>query len=859
MGYDYLSTRCLFKVAIEARVPERLKESVESGAGSDTLVRMEVIFALLVLALLGFPVLVIVLWVRVAGLEDKVARLTLAKAVQSQPSVTAAETPPPLPPQAVTAAVAPAVASPVATPVSATPRPLVSVAASSPSKVAPQDPWEGLREMGLLPPADLNGEYALGSWWAVRVGGALAVASVVFLGLWLNLYSNLPAWVRLGEILALGALALWGGHRLEQSRRDLGRVVFAVGLTVCQFAAWASYGLPDMRIFATPAQAAVLQFFVALIVGGVALARKDKLIGQISIIFATVAVALSVQAGSDALTIGVAAGSIAALGAVLLSRGGWASSAVLGLVGSLLGLLILYDGRPSSVELTAAIQLGAGLAFLSLWFADLLGRVESSFDEVQKNTFLCAAFFGPAVLSISVAVGGDNNRAIASLIVAVFATVVGFLELRRRRVAAEIILTSALVFAAAAGAWKVEQRLVWAVWIVAAALTQLIYTRTRSATLIWVAEGMAAAAVFAYLNQAPAQPWMRLLAPVSVAALAAWRFSWGQESATAWNLRRTVSLLALGLLVCYLQSQFPLVDQPWAWLVVLPIVALFREPKLLWAILPAFVWTHLVVLTSHLGSNPGGIIWPMWWALALVVLDATAVWFINILEHGFARFVQGALAFVSAVLLLKALAAGLNLPSPPVPDAGRAVALWLGGIALVTALAEGYRLLTNRPTVALVAQVAFLPAFVILATAWAWSEKSLALTPLWLAGLALALYGLARLSVGLEQMGSACRVLVGAGLGLLVFIYFDALPGAGVSLLWALAAALVFILGFVLKTRSYRMLGIVGLVIATGHVILFDIHDILGRIVACATVAVAFFGVAWLYGKVVKSNPVEGG
>ena len=713
--------------------------------------------------------------------------------------------------------------------------------------------------MGLLPPADLKGEYALGSWWAVRVGGALAVASVVFLAIWLNLRSALPAWVRLGEILALGGLGLWGGYRLEQSRRDLGRVVFAVGLTVFQFAAWASFGMEKMRVLETPAQAAVLQFFVALIVGGVALARKDKLIGQISIIFATVATGLSVQAGSDALTIGVEAGSIAALGAVLLSRGGWASSAVLGLVGSLLGLLILYDGRPSSVELTAAIQLGAGLAFLSLWFADLLGRVASSFDEAQKNTFLCAAFFGPAVLSISVAVGGDNNRATASLIVAVFAAVVGFVELRRRRVAAEIILTSALVFAAAAGAWKVEQRLVWAVWIVAAALTQLIYTRTRSAALIWVAEGMAAAAVFTYLNQAPVQPWMRLLAPVLVAALAAWRFSWGQENFAASTLRRTVSLLALGLLVCYVQSQFPLVDQPWAWLVVLPIAALFHEPKLLWAILPAFVWTHLVVLTSHLGSNPGGIIWPMWWALALVVLDAAAVWFINILEQGFARFVQGVLVFVSAVLLLKALAAGLNLPSPPVPDAGRAVALWLGGIALVAALAEGYRLLTNRPTVALVAQVAFLPAFVVLATAWSGGEKSLALTPLWLGGLALALYGLVRSSVGLEQAGSAARALVSAGLGLIVFIYFDALPGAGVSLLWALAAALIFILGFVLKTRSYRMLGIVGLVIATGHVILFDIHDILGRIVACAAVAIAFFGVAWLYGKVVKSNPVEGG
>ncbi len=809
---------------------------------------MEILAVLLVaLLFLGIPILVIVLWVRISSLEEKLARLTANTVVTAKP--TAAVTPPPLPVQVVAAP-----ASPVAIPLSAASSPLVS--ASSLSNVQPQDPWANLRDMGLLPPTDLKGEFALGSWWAVRVGGALAVAAVVFLGIWLNLRSTLPAWVRLGEILALGGLGLWGGYRLEQTRRDLGRVVFAVGLTVFQFAAWASYGMEKMRVLETPAQAAVLQFFVALVVGGVALARQDKLIGHISIVFATVATGLSVQAGSDDLTIGVEAGSIAALGAILLSRGGWGSSAVLGLMGSIVGLGLLYDGRPNSPALSLAVQVGAGLAFLSLWMADRFGRVESSFDETKKNAFLCAAFFIPAVLSIWVAVGGEDARAVVSLVIAGVAALVGFLEMGRRRVAAEILFASALVFVAAAGAWKIEQRLVWAVWVLAAALTQLIYHRTRSAYLIWVAEGMAAAAVFAYLNQSPNQPWLRLLAPVSVAALAAWRFTWGKESATALTLRRTVSLLALGLLVCSVQSQFPKVDQPWVWLVVLPMVALFRQPQLLWAILPAFAWTHLVVLTSYLGRNEEGILWPLGWALVLASLDAAAVWFINRLEQGFARFVQGALAFISGVLLLKAMGAGLNLASSPVPDEARAVALWLAGIALVTALAEGYRRLTSRPIVSLVAQVAFLPAFVVLAFTWTWGEKSLALTPLWLAGLALALYGLARWTVGLEQIGTACRALVSAGLGLLVFTYFDALPGAGVSLLWALAAALVFILGFALKTRSYRMLGIVGLVIATGHVILFDIHDILGRIVACAAVAIAFFGVAWLYGKVLKKTSV---
>lgn len=780
-------------------------------------------------------------------MEDKLNRLSAQ--LTAAPQKTAKDLPPPLPVAAASSnpAQSAVVAAPATTAAPVTSPVLVAPQVQAPS-VPSSDPLDALRDMGLLPPTDLKGEFALGSWWAVRVGGALAVAAVVFLGIWLNLRSTLPAWVRLGEILALGGLGLWGGYRLEQTRRDLGRVVFAVGLTVFQFAAWASYGMEKMRVLETPAQAGILQFCVALAVGVVALARKDKLIGQISIVFTTVAVVLSEQAGADDLIIGVQAGAIAALGAVLLARGGWASSAVLGLLGALLSLVLLHDGRPNSAELTWALQLGAGLTFLSLWLADRFGRVASNWDETAKNAFLCAAFFGPAVLAVWFSVGSDDGRSLASLVVAIVAVVVGFLEFTRRRVAAEILLCSALVFAAAAGAWKVEQRLVWAVWIVAAALTQLIYARTRNALLLWLAEGLAALAIIAYLNQSPVQPWLRLAAPAGLAALAAWRFGWGQESTTPWLLRRIFSLIGLAVLVCYVQSQFPAVDQPWAWLVVLPIAAVFREPKLLWALLPAFAWSHVVVLSYHFGRNPEGILWPMVWAFVLAVLDGLGVWLLR------ARQEAAAFAFVSAFLLMKAWAAWVGLPSSPVPADGFTATLWLGGIALLAALSELYRRLGTKPSAPLLVQLAFIPAFIVLGYPRSWIECTLALTPVWLLGLALALYALARHSSALQQVGMPCRTVVVFILGLIIFPRFSELPGAGTSLFWALAAALTFMLGFVLKTRSYRMLGIVGLVIATGHVILFDIHDILGRIVACAAVAIAFFGVAWLYGKVVKKG-----
>jgi hypothetical protein len=363
---------------------------------------------------------------------------------------------------------------------------------------------------------------------------------------------------------------------------------------------------------------------------------------------------------------------------------------------------------------------------------------------------------------------------------------------------------------------------------------------------------LAAIAVVAYLNQSPAQPWLRLVAPAAWAALAAWRFGWGSEHSSAFA-RQVISLFGLAVLTCFVQSQFPSVDQPWAWLVVLPMVALFREPKLLWAILPAFAWTHVVVLSSYFGKNPDGVIWPMVWALVLAAADAVAVWLLR------DRKEMAAVAFISSALLLKAWGVALGLPASPVPELARSAALWLGGVVSLAVLAEVYRRLKAHPAIPLFAQLAFLPSFMVLGFLWSWNEKSLALTPLWLVGLALALYALARHSAGLATIGTACRAFVCAGLGLVVFIHFSALPGAGVSLFWALAAALTFILGFLLQTRSFRMVGIVGLVIATGHVILFDVHDILGRIVACAAVAIAFFGVAWLYGKVVKKSAATDG
>jgi hypothetical protein len=193
--------------------------------------------AILFLALLGFliylPVRFFLLIGQVKALEKAVKDLT----ARTPNTITTAVTTPEVKPVAV----APA---PVVVEAAQLPPPLpVSRPAPAPAAVVPNGPdplAERLRDLGVLPPSDLRGEYALGAWWAVRVAGVLAVAAVVFLGLWLNLRSTIPPIVRVIEVAMVGAGLFWGGLRLSAKRPDLGQVVAAAGLAVWQFAAWAT-------------------------------------------------------------------------------------------------------------------------------------------------------------------------------------------------------------------------------------------------------------------------------------------------------------------------------------------------------------------------------------------------------------------------------------------------------------------------------------------------------------------------------------------------------------------------------------------------------------------------------------------
>ena len=822
----------------------------------------ELIGILFGLALLGFlvylPVRFFLLIGQVKALEKAVRDLAARRPGESPAAPVVAETKP--------AAVA---SVPPVAPAAELPPPL-PVSRSAPAAVVPSGPdplAERLRDLGVLPPSELKGEYALGAWWAVRVGGVLAVAAVVFLGIWLNLRSTIPPIVRVIEVALVGAGLFWGGLRLAAKRADLGQVVAASGLGVWQFAAWATYGLDKMRVCDSAASAAVVQFLVAVGVAFIALARRSKLFAQLAVVFAAVAVCFSIGTGAQPWPTAVGAALVALLGMLLMVRGPWGSAGVLGLVGAQVCLLLLYDAMPSKEADYLPLQLAALASFLVLWVGERLVKDDAVFlGRDARSAFQLSAFFAPALLALFLATGGEQARATTSLLIAAVAALAGLAERGRSRLVGEVLLLGAVTFVAAGLAWLADPHLVWLIWALAAAATLVVGTRTGAELVRWAAELLGGAAAFAFVDHPPAQPWMALAGIGAFALLLAFREDW--ERVSAWQqLRRVIGVVSLALVVLLVQKDLPKADTGWPWLVVLLVAAFRYRPALLWAALPGYLFTAVVVVFWRpIVGSAGSSAWWAGWAASLVLLNIGALWRLLGRPEDFAKVLRHLLALVTAVLAFAFAAAMARSLLPAArdawsPAAWQLVLTWAGGAAMVSAIGLLWRRLGAEPTELSLAAWGALAGFFIQGVVNAGSGLTalgLAHSPLVLLGLAGLLHVLAVHTRGQGAWGTAQRSVLGVvALYFMAFIMLARLPGAGVSLFWALAAVLTFVLGHLLGTRSFRMLGLTGLVVAALRVLSHDITDLLGRIVACGALAVAFFGIAWLYGRITAEKKAD--
>lgn len=761
---------------------------------------------------------------------------------------------------ASTSVAAASVAEPPALPAWSPPA-QVAPAPSARVVAQPEPLFERLRDLSLLPPADLKGEYSLGAWWAVRVGGVLAVAAVVFLGFWLNLNWDIPAIVRVLEVALVGAGLFWGGLRLSSKRKDLGEVLAASGLAVWQFAAWATYGLDKMRVCDSAAQAALVQFLVAVLIAAIALWRNTKLFGQLAVIFAVVAVCFSIGSGSAPASTAAGAGLIALLGVILMVRGPWGTAGVIGLIGSQVCLLFLYDAMPTNGANYLPLQLTALGSFLVLWLGERLVK-----DDVvllgrdARSTFQLASFFAPACISLLLATGGENDRATVSLLIAAVASIAGYLELRRNTLVSELLLLGAVGFTGAGLAWLADPHLVWLIWALAAAVTLVVGTRTRSELVRWASEILAGVAAFAFIDHPPGKPWIGLAGIAAMGLMLVFREDWERESGGQ-KFRRIVGILGLAAAVLAVQDQLPKVDTGWPWLVLLLVAAVRFSPALLWAAVPGYLLSVFLVVFDLGRTSP----WSSVWALALVLINTAALWQLIDREGTGAKVLRHMLSFLTAVLIFAfahfVIAYCFPQASPAEnPSAWIPAFAWACGGLLLVGLTYALRRQGAVPAdLSLFAAGAFIGHVLQLVQGGGYELRGIGLaqSPFILLGLGCLLYVLAVHTREQGAWGTVQRAVLGAAtLFLVSLIMLSRLPGAGVSLFWALAAVLTFVLGHVLSTRSLRMVGVAGLVIATIRVLSYDITDMLGRIVACAAVAVAFFGVAWLYGRITADKKV---
>jgi hypothetical protein len=757
------------------------------------------------------------------------------------------------------AAPVPSVAS---APIAPPPLPPTAVQPAAPVRatVAQPDPLsERLRDLGLLPPADLKGEYALGAWWAVRVGGVLAVAAVVFLGIWLNLRSTIPPIVRVIEVALVGAGLFWGGLRLSAKRKDLGEVLAATGLAVWQFAAWATYGLDKMRVCESPAQAALVQFLVAFGVAFVALAKGSKLFGQLAVVFATVAVYFSIGSGAAPGSTATGAGLIALLGVILMVRGPWGSAGVLGLIGSQACLLFLYDAIPSNGANYLPLQLAALGSFLVLWIGERLVKDDAVLlGRDARAAFQLASFFSPAFIALFLAQGAEADRATVSLLIASVAALAGLLERGRSQLVFEVLLLAAVGFVGAGLAWLVDPHLVWLIWALAAAATLIVGTRTRSELVRWSSEILAGVAAFAFIDHPPSKPWIALAGIAALGLMLAFREDWERES--GWQkFRRIVGILGLAAVVLAVQDAFPKADGGWPWLVLVLVAAVRYRPALLWAAAPGYLFTALLAVFWRpiVGSEPSA--WAVIWSASILVGNGYAMWrLIGRMGDG-SRVLRFALTFVTAVVLFAFthhLVSRLLAPATAnwSPSAWRLALLWSAGATTLVGITFLWRRLGAISSDLSLAAFGGLVGFFIqgvVAEGAGLRQLGLAHAPFILLGLACVLHVLTIHTKEQGAWGTVQRAVLGAGaLFFMSFVMLAHLPGAGVSLFWALASVLTFVIGHLLATRALRMVGLVGLGVATLRVLSHDITDMLGRIAACTALAVAFFGIAWLYGRI---------
>ena len=211
-----------------------------------------------------------------------------------------------------------------------------AVQAREPAGPSGMDVW--LEKMGLKPPRADEKDANPMAWWSTRVGLAFGVIAAVFLGMYVN--QDTVPWVRLLELALVAVGVFVGGLWLERKLEAFGRAVSAGGLGLLYVAAYASYGLPAMKVIESPFLGVLVQVGVLVVTAAWALWKGREAIFGLTLVLGYVTCAFSAVEGVEPVPL-AALLVLSVMGSALFMLRNWWSGLWGAVIGSGLGLAVL--------------------------------------------------------------------------------------------------------------------------------------------------------------------------------------------------------------------------------------------------------------------------------------------------------------------------------------------------------------------------------------------------------------------------------------------------------------------------------------------------------------------------------------
>lgn len=268
--------------------------------------------------------------------------------------------------------------------------------ASPPSPSKPSGLTPFLRSIGLWPPEEsASAEAGIMQWWLPRLGGLLAVLSVISFAVYIS--QGTSPWVRFIELLIADAAVLGTGFFFLKRRPKFGTILISTGLSMAYLSSIAAYGAPPVRVIHNPLIGILIQFAVVVGVFLISLRLANRNIAIMALAYGFLSSIFSAYVGllESSLISGLA---LYIVGIVFSRKFSWLPILAISTIGAYLpvlsfcGLKLIQSSTltlPHTYSVLAALMLSVSLLPFCEFRWDLAKSLKAYISLHALNTTLC--------------------------------------------------------------------------------------------------------------------------------------------------------------------------------------------------------------------------------------------------------------------------------------------------------------------------------------------------------------------------------------------------------------------------------------------------------------------------------------